>query len=235
MRDNQPPPDEPPAELPLAQLEQRCHEETAKWRAGQPNDERFCLEIFRRAVALHRDEDAWQPLVVIYAFLIEANIPWTPMLRLRATRDDIAQDTWERFSKRARRGDLKCNFLGEILSFLKKTTRTAVIEWERKNRYQPEPLPPGYDPPDPKNQFSSIDKEIFLKRARVVLKDPLMYAIFWLSYRYDLAPRQIVPVLEKLGLSWNRPLTVKIVTELLRQCIDRLAADPIIRGLLEAD
>src|SRR2546425_357901 len=36
--------------MPVAELTSRCREETAKFRRGEPSDERYCFELIRRAV-----------------------------------------------------------------------------------------------------------------------------------------------------------------------------------------
>jgi hypothetical protein len=232
LRENEPAPDE----LSLDLLASRCREETDKWRKKLPNDPKFCLGIFRRAVAAQRDEEAWRLLVDVYTDFVKANVPWDPVLRDPEVRADIAQDAWSRFWNATRGGRLKCESLGEILSFLRKTTRSAVIEYKRKNRAPLEPLPRSYDPPDPENTFSDMDKQEFCARARVVLRDPVVFAVFWLNYRDDLPPREIVRVLKAIGLSGKRrPLTAAAVGELLRQSIRQLAEDPLIRELLRRD
>jgi hypothetical protein len=41
-----------PDELSLSDLERKCRRETKLYQNDQPNDPRFCLEIFRRALLL---------------------------------------------------------------------------------------------------------------------------------------------------------------------------------------
>src|SRR5262249_21286865 len=50
-----------PGEMSLMTLARRCTEEINKYRRNEPSDERYGMEIVRRAIAL-RDHDAWATL-----------------------------------------------------------------------------------------------------------------------------------------------------------------------------
>src|SRR5436853_3092167 len=53
--------EKPLAEMSLMMLAEYCSQEINKYRHNEPSDERYGLEIFRRAVAL-RDPEAWAVL-----------------------------------------------------------------------------------------------------------------------------------------------------------------------------
>jgi len=55
--------------LPLAQLVTCCSEETRRFLKGEPSDDRYCLELFRRAIG-GGCEDAWACLYRQYAPLV---------------------------------------------------------------------------------------------------------------------------------------------------------------------
>jgi DNA-directed RNA polymerase specialized sigma24 family protein len=58
-----------PGELSILELARNCSEETSRLLKDGTSDGRYCLELFRRAVAL-RDEDAWACLYQQYAPLV---------------------------------------------------------------------------------------------------------------------------------------------------------------------
>lgn len=58
-----------PSQLSLAGLSHRCAEETDRFFQRQPNDARFCFELFRRA-ALDGDQRAWSFLYRQYRPLV---------------------------------------------------------------------------------------------------------------------------------------------------------------------
>lgn len=56
-------------QLSVNELARRCTEETNKFLRQSASDDRYCLELFRRAIA-RRDEDAWACLYQQYAPLV---------------------------------------------------------------------------------------------------------------------------------------------------------------------
>ncbi len=55
--------------LSVPELAQRCTEETGKFLKQLKSDDRYCLELFRRAIAM-RDEQAWSSVYQQYAPLV---------------------------------------------------------------------------------------------------------------------------------------------------------------------
>jgi hypothetical protein len=60
-----------PAQLPLSVLAARCTAETANYLTGQPSDQEFARELFRRAI-VERDEAAWEALYAQYRGMVLA-------------------------------------------------------------------------------------------------------------------------------------------------------------------
>src|SRR6266567_8666786 len=58
--------DQPLREMSLATLGERCIQEMGKYRRKEQSDDRYCLEIMRRAVMLH-DNDAWVVLRLLFS------------------------------------------------------------------------------------------------------------------------------------------------------------------------
>ena len=84
-----------PAALSVAELCRRCSDETARYRSGEPHEDRFCLDLFRRAI-VERGEECWTGLVAIYAALVQG---WCRAARKTPTADldELATLSWERF------------------------------------------------------------------------------------------------------------------------------------------
>ena len=57
------------AELSIVELARRCTEQTLRFVRGEQRDDRFCFEIFARAV-VSRDEHAWAAIMAQYRGII---------------------------------------------------------------------------------------------------------------------------------------------------------------------
>jgi RNA polymerase sigma factor (sigma-70 family) len=58
-----------PERLSINELAQRCSEETNKFLKQNTSNDRYCLEMFRRAI-INRDDDAWASIYQQYAPLV---------------------------------------------------------------------------------------------------------------------------------------------------------------------
>jgi hypothetical protein len=89
--------DEPQAKasLPLDLLAQRCADEVARYRRGEPCDDTFAFELFRRAVQ-RLDERAWQALHGIFH---EQVLAWCRLATpgYTAEAEELVCITWEKF------------------------------------------------------------------------------------------------------------------------------------------
>jgi hypothetical protein len=105
--------------------------EQARRRTGAEPDDRYALELFRRAVA-ERDDAAWAMLFDLYNGMVAA---WCVRAGGggRYQFDELAAQTWERFwhgftpSKFAQAGNL-----GAVLRYLRLCAVSAVIDEARK-------------------------------------------------------------------------------------------------------
>jgi hypothetical protein len=59
----------PQSELSIQELARSCSEETSKFLRQHVSNDRFCLELFRRAI-IHRNDDAWVCIYQQYAPLV---------------------------------------------------------------------------------------------------------------------------------------------------------------------
>jgi hypothetical protein len=57
--------------MPLSRLAQACANETGKYQRGEVSDDRYCLELLRRAIC-DRDSEAWEIVLGQYRSLVLA-------------------------------------------------------------------------------------------------------------------------------------------------------------------
>ncbi|HLZ57291.1 MAG TPA: hypothetical protein VKR06_10115 [Ktedonosporobacter sp.] len=136
--------DLPPHLMSLAMLAERCRHEVRKTRGEEPSTDRYCLEIFDRAIIKH-DEQAWNLLTQSFHGLMMAWFYRHPD-RDRALRYDSAQNyvgyAFTRFWQATRRNqDLAFQSLSAALSYLKASLNGAVKDTLRAHARQEMRLP----------------------------------------------------------------------------------------------
>ena len=248
----------PVEQLPLEVLERRCKEESDKYRRGLQSKERFCLEIFRRALLRSRlhpsggimveaNSLAQDCLVRVYTEFFKVQIYRYPHTSSHIDDiDDLVQDAWMRFWKRAESPEeLDLSSLPKILGYLQRIAVAAVIEYNRRERKH------RRDKSMQEVKLSIVIKEIvdvkaevfpqivrkrFRQRCAEVLTNPLEYQLFsW--YLWGLKPGEIAQLLSEANmlLPGNKAPTSKAVARALDRILARLANDPEIRDLLSGD
>jgi hypothetical protein len=124
-----------PSEMDLPALVAEFRANTAAYFAGRQSDDRFGMELFRRAVA-GRDEDAWRAVHDAYLPLVAGWIARHPGLA-RSGEDSayLANRAFERFWWALRPGRL-ANFptLPSLLKYLKMCAHCAVLDAARSAR-----------------------------------------------------------------------------------------------------
>src|SRR5581483_597870 len=114
--------------LSVSDLARRCREETQRYLRREPYAERYCHELFRRAI-LARDEDAWAALYHQYAGVVRRWLGALP------DDDEDVTTVFERFwkaldaAKFARFGSLSA-----ILQYLKMCAHTTRLDKARASR-----------------------------------------------------------------------------------------------------
>lgn len=240
-------------ELSSAQIETKCRYETAKFRRGEPNDPRYCLELFQRALRrspasgvnqapVYTDREAGEALVLVYSEFIKANINRAAIRS--ASIEDLVQSIWFRFWRAARNG-LEFTSLEAALSYLQRTTVSALIEEQRRARNEwrqqsfDQDDQPSVDvaPHESDSElFSQHVRQRFRSRCLELLADPLEQLVFWRRYSMGYAPREIAAALARDGQRIKgRAPTARAVSDLLDQIFRRLEGDLEIRDLLSGD
>jgi DNA-directed RNA polymerase specialized sigma24 family protein len=247
-------PHDPPHGIPLRDLERRCREENRRYRAQGFSDERFCLEIFRRALRRsgrqdgsgslpgYADELARELLVLIYTDYIHAQI--SRRARQLVQVEDVVHDVWGYFWKSANDQDLVFHSLGAALQYLSRVTLTAVIRHTRKTRGQQREeslqamaeeaggerlLAPFSD------QFDVFARRQFRRRCYACLSDPVARQIFHLRFGLGYMPREIAAWLNEHLEDRSAAYTARRVSDILERSFRTLSEDPEIRDLLQGD
>ncbi len=187
--------DDPPDQMNLATLEKRCQQEMINYRKGVVYDDRYCLEIFYRA--LKKQDDQASELLV--RSLRGMAISW---LRGHPRYDSAmryeSEDNYviEAFARLWNaRHDKSTNFetLGAALFYLKRSLLTAVQDTLRFYEKQVAQLAePGTDSPDePVAQEEEDGRELW-EVLQSFLSTEREKALAYLLFHCNLKPREIM-------------------------------------------
>lgn len=181
-------------QLNLSVLADRCTNELNKHRHKQPADDRFCLEIFRRAIVLHIDQ-AWSVLQQRFGELLRIWLrshPANDIALRRDSEENYVAQTFSRFWYAVRAQNLEFQSLNAALSYLHATMNGIITDTVRSQlRSKNVPLPdPGF-PEEPATEDSDDSQETWETIQRV-LGDERERRVGYLLYYCGLKPREIV-------------------------------------------
>jgi len=116
-------------------LAQRCMEETQRFYHRQHSDDRYCLELFRRAI-VERIASVWDSLVAQYRSQVESWVRRAcPSYATAEDVDDLVADAivryWRNYNAAA---FARATSLAEVLRYWQDCARCAVIDWQRRSR-----------------------------------------------------------------------------------------------------
>lgn len=117
----------------------RCAEQNRLFYQRQAHEERFCLELFRRAI-VKREDAAWTAIVTQYRPQVER---W--ILRMGSvdepTLDELAADAIMRFWRAYTPNDLlRARSLSDVLGYWRDCARSAMLDRQRRQRREALPL-----------------------------------------------------------------------------------------------
>lgn len=213
--------------LTVQELSRLCQEETGRYLRREPYAERFCLELFRRAIVQH-DETAWSS---VYSQYTGAVRQWLGLPPDEA--DEGIAATFERFW-RAINGEKFQRFgsLSAVLQYLKMCAQTVRIDRMRATRSigREEPLddserglPSGENVEE--STAARVDAVSFWRAVQDALDDERERKVIYLSYVIGLTPRAICT------RHANEFPDVAEVYRLKRNALDRLRRTPEIKTL----
>lgn len=214
--------------LSVQDLSRLCAEETARYQRREPYAERFCLELFRRAIT-RRDEAAWSAIYAQYAGSVRRWLgAWPGEL------EEGVAAAFERFWQ-ALDGEKFARFgsLAAVLQYLKMCACTARLDRARSARSSAadEPLDAVYALPSADNVEETVAGQIeaagFWQTVRACLADERDRRVLYLSYVIGLSPRDICA---RHAAEFS---DVTEVYRLKRNALDRLRRAPALRALFE--
>jgi len=115
---------------PIALVAARCQAEDGCFHSGQPHDDRYALEIVRRAT-VERDEAAWEALHAIYSPQVAA---WCRRAGAREQElDELCTVAWEKFWHAFDRRRLeRAAGISAVLEYLMLCATSVVFDARRK-------------------------------------------------------------------------------------------------------
>lgn len=187
--------------MAVADLAQRCAQETDLFFTHKDYDSRYCFELFRRAIR-NSDERALEVVIVQYQPLVarwvdrwmdkHPDFQWFH----EETQDFIAQ-AFERFWISFTPAKLeKSQSLAAVLRYLQMCVNGAITDaWRKSRRVQlgqesgdeePELMEPDPTPED------LLQKAEFWQLIKRKAKDPKEYTVVYASFQLALSPREIL-------------------------------------------
>jgi hypothetical protein len=214
--------------LTIAELTQRCSEETARYIRREAYAERFCLELFRRAI-LQRDDAAWAAVYDQYSTIVRR---W-----IRAGADDGEEGVTIAFERFWRAVDAakfaRFSSLSGVLQYLKMCAVTAQLDRARVARasaVEDSLDEDAHDLPSRENVedavVDAVDASRFWQTVQHALSDERERLVVYLSYVIGLSPRAICA---SHGQQFPE---VADVYRLKRVVLDRLRRAPEVQDLV---
>ncbi len=124
--------------LPLSEVLAACQHQTDLFRQGVASDDRFCLELWRRALEQH-DEEAWRGLDALYRPMLVARIRHRRPELDAETIQEAVQRTFTKLWEKCRQGALSTHdhTLPQVLTYVWNALLQEVIAIQRQRRELP--------------------------------------------------------------------------------------------------
>ncbi len=216
--------------LPLREVVARCRDETARYRRDQPYDDRFCFEIFRRAIE-GRVEECWQELQGIYR---DQLLAWCR--RTGGSGSDVEELmalTWEKFWRNFTAAKLaSAGSCAAVLRYLKMCAQCVTIDSGRAAMAAGSLDAAAVDVADERPlpgdlQAERSATEEFWQLVDATLHDRRERVLVHLTYEIGLKPAQIQAQRPDLFPS------IKTVYQTTRAILDRLRRNAELRSWIE--
>ena len=238
-RETDPPADtQEPRALSTTALSLRCAHETSQYFGRRPHDPRFCLELFRRAIA-EGSQEAWEAVFTQYQPLVAGWVIRHPAFH-RCGEDEsyFVNRAFEKlWSAMVGRGVSQLGDLPGVLRYLQMCVHSAVVDHLRQqekplDELEPVPLgdsdtgpePSAYDP-----QLERVEREEFWGLVNRKLRDKKEKQVVYGSYVLGLKPQEICAVFHK---QFATPEDVYLAKQ---NVLARLRRDPELRRSLGLD
>lgn len=214
-------------DLAVSALAVRCQAEAEQFRTGQSHDDRYAIELFRRAI-VERDEPAFEAAYQIYHGQVSA---WCR--RSGADDEDLEEfvnTTWSKFWIHFTEAKLlAAGSLAGILTYLKLCSRSVTLDAERRGAPTTgldaaEEVATSDLAPD-EHYINAEQRETLWRIVERHLHTERERTLIRLTYQLGLRPVDIHAALPDLFQE------VTDVYRMLRNVLDRLRRDADLRSL----
>jgi len=213
--------------MEVAELAERCSQEMAKSRRRKPADERYCLELFRRAI-VQRDQEAWEAVFHQYRRLMYS---WIGASHPEA--EDLVNEVFARFWQKITPDEFQRRFhhLGEVLAYLRVCAKNLVINrWRCQEREKKILAILGDTRPtirSPESEaLENIARQELAAHINTRLQDERERLVFYLSYELGFKPKEIY---EQYPGKFE---SAKEVSRIKERVLKRLSRDPVVAEAL---
>ena len=186
--------------MTVADLAQRCAQETDLYFHRQEFDSSYCLELFRRAIR-NNDEHALEVVIAQYRPLVARWVDkWMDrqpdFYSFNEEPQDFIAQAFERFWLSFTPDKLeKSQSLAAVLRYLQMCVNGAIMDARRKAsrlRVEQEARDEEQDPPEmAPTPEDLLQADEFWQLIRKKSRDPKEYTVIYASYYLALSPREI--------------------------------------------
>lgn len=218
------------AQTSVAELSERCQEETINFRDKKPGPVGFCFELFRRAV-VENCQKAWE---AVYAQYRSQMLHWAGDSSCDA--EDLVHCAFEKFLN-AVGPETFARFTGiaAVLAYLRRCVNSVRIDrWRQAEREQLALAALGVDDPPQANSPEQIALDCIMDRqcAKHIygrLRDEQERLVVYLNLELGLEPAEIV---RRHPAEFS---TARDVYRVRERVIRRLSRDSVLRDLWQTD
>lgn len=181
-------------QMDLSLLSVHCARELSKHRRKEARDDRYCVELFRRAIIQHNDQ-CWSVIQQLLAETVRVwlhNHPYRDIALRQESEENYIAQTFARFWYATREQTLAFRTLHAALSYLHATLNGLLIDTLRSHlRTKSVPLPEPDSLAEPAKE-DVCDSEGIWDAIQSLLDNERERRVAYLLYYCGLKPREIV-------------------------------------------
>lgn len=186
--------DKPPKEMTLRELSILSTIELARYRRKELSNDKYCLEIFRRAV-IERNHDAWAVLQQQFNENVRLWIGRHPHKESALRHEDeqsYIDDTFARFWRAVSEQRLTFSTLAAALNYLHLCLNCAIMDMLRAySKSREEPIPDYGHPDEPPFEDIYLENELW-EIVQGILPGEKERRVAYLHFHCNLKPREII-------------------------------------------
>jgi DNA-directed RNA polymerase specialized sigma24 family protein len=182
--------------MSVSMLAGHCMREISNYRRGETCDERYCLELLRRAM-VHGDPSAWAYVQQLFSVIVRGWMRRHPSreaaYRLDSEENYVAQ-AFERFWQATTQNQkLEFGTIAAALQYLRTSLNGAIVDTLRAHaRHREVALPePGF-PGEPRVEDSTGSGDEVWEIVKKMLHDGREQRLVYLLFHCGLKPREIL-------------------------------------------